>query len=94
LAVKAVPEERDVPLDALVQGWLRDLRVLGRSPRTIRWYEQKMVWFLKQTGLETLDELGAPELKGYLAWMKTPTGSSDCWRTPRSGADSSIVEDW
>ena len=70
LAMRAVPEQRDVPLDDLVQEWMRDLRVMGRSPRTIRWYEQKMEWFLKQTGLETLDELGAPELKGYLASLQ------------------------
>jgi hypothetical protein len=70
LVMRAVPEQQDVPLDDLVQEWMRDLRVMGRSPRTIGWYEQKMAWFLKQTGLETLDELGAPELKGYLASLQ------------------------
>jgi hypothetical protein len=70
LAMRAVPEQQDVPLDHLVQEWMRDLRVMGRSPRTLGWYEQKMQSFLKETGLETLDELGAPELKGYLASLQ------------------------
>jgi integrase/recombinase XerD len=70
LAFRAVPEEREVALEGLIQEWVRDLRVMGRSPRTIGWYEQKMASFLKETGLELLEELGAPELKGYLAALQ------------------------
>jgi site-specific recombinase XerD len=49
---------------------MRDLRLMGRSPRTLHWYEQKMDAFLKDTALGNLDELGAPELKGYLASLQ------------------------
>ena len=70
LAVRAVPDRRDLPLEDLIQEWMRDLRVMGRSPRTLHWYEQKMDSFLKDTGLGTLDELGAPALKGYLASLQ------------------------
>jgi integrase/recombinase XerD len=70
LSKRAAPEQKDVPLDHLVQEWRRDLRVMGRSPRTLGWYEQKMQSFLKETRLETLDELGVPELRGYLASLQ------------------------
>jgi hypothetical protein len=31
-------------LRPLLREWLLDLQVLGRSPRTLRWYEQKVQW--------------------------------------------------
>jgi hypothetical protein len=40
--------------------WLLDLRVIGRSPRTVRWYSQKMSWYLDSGGgVQTLEEFTA-----------------------------------
>src|SRR5262249_43692358 len=54
-------------LEPLVREWLMDLQVLGRSPRTIRWYQQKIGWYLRSGGVETLEQLTAFEFKRYLA---------------------------
>lgn len=34
-------------LEPLVREWLLDLQVMGRSPKTIDWYRQKMRWYLE-----------------------------------------------
>jgi hypothetical protein len=44
---------------------------MGRSPRTIAWYEQKMSWYLDhEGGPATLDVLTAFELKRLLASLQ------------------------
>ena len=54
-------------LDTLVREWLLDLEVGGRSSKTMRWYEQKIRWYLQSAGAETLEQLNGFELKRYLA---------------------------
>jgi len=55
-------------LGALVAEWMQELKVMGRSPRTIAWYEQKMSWYMRhEGGPATLDLLTAFELKRLLA---------------------------
>jgi len=54
-------------LEPLVREWLLDLQVMGRTAKTIRWYEQKIRWYLRSGGVETLEELNGYELKRYLA---------------------------
>jgi site-specific recombinase XerD len=54
-------------LESLVREWLLDLQVAGRSPKTIRWYEQKIRWYLQSGGVEALEQLNGFELKRYLA---------------------------
>ena len=44
-----------------------DLQVAGRSSKTIRWYEQKIRWYLQSGGAEALEALNGFELKRYLA---------------------------
>ena len=52
---------------ALVREWLAELKVMGRSPRTIEWYRQKMVWYLDhEGGPATLDGLTSGEVKRLL----------------------------
>ena len=51
----------------LVREWLMDLQVLGRSPRTIRWYEQKVNTYLRESAIASLEELTAFEFKRYPA---------------------------
>lgn len=47
-----------------------DLRVQGRSPRTLRWYEQKMLAYLAESGVEDLPQLTAFELKRHIAGLQ------------------------
>lgn len=54
-------------LELLVREWLLDLQVAARSSKTIRWYEQKIRWYLQSGGAETLEQLDGLELKRYLA---------------------------
>ena len=58
-------------LRPLLREWLLDLQVLGRSPRTMRWYEQKVQWYLENGGVQTLEELNGFELKRLLASLQT-----------------------
>jgi hypothetical protein len=69
---------RSLKLKALVAEWLLELKVIGRSPRTIAWYEQKMSWYLDhEGGPATLDLLTAFELKRLLASLQEVLGLDD-----------------
>jgi site-specific recombinase XerD len=58
-------------LQPLVAEWLLEVRVMGRSPRTIGWYQQKMAQYLeREGGPQTLDGLTASELKRLLASLQ------------------------
>ncbi len=54
-------------MEPLAREWLMDLQVLGRSPQTIRWYGQKMDSYLRNGGVQVVEELTAFEVKRYLA---------------------------
>jgi integrase/recombinase XerC/integrase/recombinase XerD len=54
------------PLKALLREWLLELKVMGRSGRTIKWYQQKMDWYFRSGGVENLEQLTAFELKRFL----------------------------
>jgi len=59
------------PLPGLVREWLLDLKVMGRSPRTIEWYEQKMRWYFDhEGGPALLEELTPAEVKRLLATLQ------------------------
>ena len=60
----------DFRLEALVREWLLELRMMGRRPRTIEWYRQKMAWYLKTGQAETLGQLTTYELKRYLGELR------------------------
>ena len=55
------------PVRALLREWLLELKVMGRSQRTVDWYAQKMDWYRRSGGVENLEELNAFELKRFLA---------------------------
>jgi integrase len=55
------------PVRALLREWLLELKVMGRSQRTIDWYQQKMDWYRRSGGVENLEQLNAFELKRFLA---------------------------
>ena len=42
------------PLKPLIREWLLELNVMGRSPRTIKWYEQKLDWYFRADGVVNL----------------------------------------
>jgi site-specific recombinase XerC len=52
---------------ALLRESLLELKVMGRSQRTIDWYEQKMDWYRSSGGVKNLEQLNAFELKRFLA---------------------------
>ena len=60
----------DQPLAALSREWLSDLRYLGRSDATVRWYQRKIGTLLADSGIEILDELVARDIKAYLAGLR------------------------
>ena len=60
----------DVALEALVREWLLELKVMGRSPRTIEWYAQKMRSYLAASNATRLSELTAFELKRFLGELR------------------------
>lgn len=71
LAGLADPDEeprprKSVPLDRLLHEYRMYLRRRGRSPRTIRWYEQKIEWYLHNGGVQSLEELTKAEFERYL----------------------------
>lgn len=55
------------PVRALLRESLLELKVMGRSQRTIDWYEQKMDWYRSSGGVKNLEQLNAFELKRFLA---------------------------
>ena len=71
LPVPAEPPRRnDRPMASLAADWLSELKYLGRSEETIRWYRRKMDAFIAETGIQALDQLAAREVKGYLAGLR------------------------
>jgi integrase len=66
----AAEQGGDVALEALVREWLLELKVMGRSPRTIDWYAQKMRSYLAASNVTRLSELTAFELKRFLGELR------------------------
>jgi integrase len=66
----AAMEREAVPLEPLLREWLMELKVMGRAPRTIEWYEEKFHWFLRHGQAQCLHELTAYELKRYVAELQ------------------------
>jgi len=58
---------RSPAVAGLVSEWLEELKVMNRSPQTLKWYRQKMAWYLEhESGPSTLDGLTSPEVKRLL----------------------------
>jgi integrase/recombinase XerD len=62
--------EGDPSLVALTREWLLELKVMGRSPRTIKWYTQKLDWYRRTGQAQQLSQLTAFELKRYLGELR------------------------
>ena len=62
--------DADVTLAAVAREWLLDLRVMGRSPRTIGFYDQKLKQYLRESGATRLSDLTAFELKRYIGELR------------------------
>jgi site-specific recombinase XerD len=62
--------DADVTLAAVAREWLLDLRVMGRSPRTIGFYDQKLKQFLRESAATRLTDLTAFELKRYIGELR------------------------
>jgi integrase/recombinase XerD len=62
--------DADVSLVAVAREWLLDLRVMGRSPRTIGFYDQKLKQYLRESAATRLSDLTAFELKRYIGELR------------------------
>ena len=69
---EAAPDRFDtaVSLEAVAREWLLDLRVMGRSARTIEFYAQKIRQYQRESEVKLLSELTAFELKRYLGELR------------------------
>jgi integrase/recombinase XerD len=67
---EAPDEARHFRLEPLVAEWLLDLQVMGRSQRTLTWYRETVMLFLRQSEATTLGDLTALALKQHLASMQ------------------------
>jgi site-specific recombinase XerD len=70
-------EAAGTPIQPLVNEWLMDLAIQGRSEQTIDWYRRKMERYLAAGGPRTLDSLTGQELKRYLAELQRRELSAD-----------------
>jgi integrase len=61
---------RDRAIDALSREWLVNLRVEGRSPRTLRWYRHHIEAYLGAGGATSLSALDAAELRRYICSLQ------------------------
>ena len=61
---------REHSLTALASEWLINLRVEGRSPRTMRWYRHHIDAYLGAGGVVDLSELTGSELRRYICELQ------------------------
>src|SRR5258708_15039720 len=59
-----------VELAEVAGRWLADLRMRGRSARTIQWYQQKVEAYLDVADRATLDAFTADGLRSYIAGLQ------------------------
>jgi site-specific recombinase XerD len=62
--------DADVTLAAVAREWLLELRVMGRSPRTIGFYDQKLKQYLRESAVTRLSDLTAFEIKRYIGELR------------------------
>src|SRR5258708_39315717 len=63
-------DTESVELAEVARRWLADLRMRGRSARTIQWYQQKVEAYLNSDKDTTLDAFNADALRGYIAGLQ------------------------
>ena len=71
---------REHRLKALASEWLLNLRVEGRSPRTLRWYRHHIDAYLGAGGVDDLSSLTAAELRRYVCELQDRGLSDDSVR--------------
>jgi site-specific recombinase XerD len=65
--VHTSPRTASQRIAPLVREWLAELKVMGRSEETTKWYRQKMEWYMNSGGgPSTLDGLTSAEVKRLL----------------------------
>jgi site-specific recombinase XerD len=69
-AARARLRTNNVLLVDLAKHWESDLRMQGRSQRTIDWYRQKIEAYLGQGGARTLSDLTAESFREYIAGLQ------------------------
>jgi site-specific recombinase XerD len=61
---------KNVLLSDLAKQWVSDLRLQGRSQRTIDWYRQKVEAYLAHGDSRTLSEFTADSFRAYIACLQ------------------------
>ncbi len=69
-AAPPVRVDRRLRLQDLADEWLLNLRVEGRSPRTLKWYRHHIDAYLAAGGVEDLSSLTATELRRYICALQ------------------------
>jgi Phage integrase, N-terminal SAM-like domain len=80
LAAAPAGAPREHRLKALASEWLLNLRVEGRSPRTLRWYRHHIDAYLGAGGVDDLSSLTAAELRRYVCELQDRGLSDDSVR--------------
>jgi Phage integrase, N-terminal SAM-like domain len=80
LAAAPAGAPREHRLTALASEWLLNLRVEGRSPRTLRWYRHHIDAYLGAGGVDDLSSLTAAELRRYVCELQDRGLSDDSVR--------------
>ncbi len=73
---ESVRTASEISLDATVREWLLDLRIRGRSPRSIEWYEGRMRGFVKHAMARTLADVDIERARTYMG-HRQEAGLSD-----------------
>ena len=62
--------QRSIEVGELARRWLADVRMRGRSPRTIHWYQQKIDAYFRSAGATTLEDFTADAVRAYIATLQ------------------------
>jgi site-specific recombinase XerD len=85
-------------LQDLAKEWMLDLQVLGRSPRTLGWYEQKLDAYFARGGAVSLEDFTAYEVKRYVVELQdrglTPNTVHGCFQLLRGFANRASAQDY
>jgi len=75
-----------------------DLQVMGRSPRTLAWYRQKLDAYFARGGAESLEDFTAYEVKRYVVELQdrglAPNTVHGCFQVLRGFANWASAQDY
>ena len=89
---------RQYQLVDLAKEWMLDLRVLGRSDRTLDWYQQKLDAYFARGGAGSLEDFTAYEVKRYVVELQDRELAANtvhgCFQVLRGFANWASAQDY